>query len=109
MAGRDVVLFRISMRDLKAARSFRDKCKQPWESECSGRQKLSSSPGEQSPVSRRSVRDRFPAAARYKAYPRDAGCCLKGVPIGSIVVPFWGSYLGSYKVIPKRNYFGAYG
>ena len=22
---------------------------------------------------------------------------------------FWGSYLESYKVIPKRNYFGAYG
>ena len=31
-------------------------------------------------------------------------------PRGSIVVPFWGSYLiESYKVIPKRNYWGAYG
>ena len=30
-------------------------------------------------------------------------------PIGSIVVPFWGSYLESYKVIPKRNYYGASG
>ena len=29
--------------------------------------------------------------------------------IGSIVVPFWGSYVGSFQVIPKRNYFGAYG
>ena len=29
--------------------------------------------------------------------------------LGSIVVPFWGSYLESYKVNPKRNYFGAYG
>ena len=29
--------------------------------------------------------------------------------MGSIVVPFCGLYLGSYKVIPKRNYLGAYG
>ena len=29
--------------------------------------------------------------------------------IGSIVVPFCGSYWGSFKVIPKRNYYGAYG
>ena len=32
-----------------------------------------------------------------------------GLPIGSMVVPFCGSYLGSYQVIPKRNYLGAYG
>ena len=32
-----------------------------------------------------------------------------GLPIYSIVVPFCGSYLGSYKVIPKRNYYGACG
>ena len=31
------------------------------------------------------------------------------VPRGSIVVPFWGSYLESYKAIPKRNYYGASG
>ena len=31
------------------------------------------------------------------------------IPRGSIVVPFCGSYLESYKVIPKRNYYGAYG
>ena len=31
------------------------------------------------------------------------------IPIGPKVVPFWGSYLEFYKVIPKRNYFGAYG
>ena len=31
------------------------------------------------------------------------------IPIGSKVVPFYGSYLESYKVIPKRNYLGAYG
>ena len=31
------------------------------------------------------------------------------IPIGHKVVPFWGSYLDSYKVIPKRNYYGAYG
>ena len=27
-----------------------------------------------------------------------------GLPIGSIVAPFGGSYSESYKVIPKRNY-----
>ena len=27
------------------------------------------------------------------------------VPIDSIIVPFCGLNLGSYKVIPKRNYF----
>ena len=26
-----------------------------------------------------------------------------------MVVPFGGSYLEPYKVIPKRNYYGAYG
>ena len=31
------------------------------------------------------------------------------LPIGSLVVPFCGLYLESYKVIPKRNYLGAYG
>ena len=31
------------------------------------------------------------------------------LPIGPKVVPFWGSYLEFYMVIPKRNYFGAYG
>ena len=35
-------------------------------------------------------------------------CGLCG-PIGSLVVPYGGSYLGSYKVNPKRNYNGAYG
>ena len=30
-------------------------------------------------------------------------------PIGSKVVPFCGSYLGSYKAIPKKSYFGANG
>ena len=37
---------------------------------------------------------------------------LKGpkyLPIGSIVAPFCGSYLGSYKVIPKKEYSEAYG
>ena len=28
------------------------------------------------------------------------------LPRGPIVVPFWGSYIESYKVIPKRNYLG---
>ena len=31
------------------------------------------------------------------------------IPIGPKVVPFWGSYIEFYKVIPKRSYFGAYG
>ena len=31
------------------------------------------------------------------------------VPRGSMVVPFWGSYLESYKAVPKGNYYGAYG
>ena len=34
---------------------------------------------------------------------------LKGLPIGPEVVPFYSLYLESYKVIPKRNYLGAYG
>ena len=33
----------------------------------------------------------------------------KSLPMGSMVVPFRDSYLGSYTVIPKRNYFGAFG
>ena len=35
--------------------------------------------------------------------------CTASIPRGSIVVPFCGSYLETYKVIPKRNYYGAYG
>ena len=31
------------------------------------------------------------------------------LPLGSIVVPFGGLYLGFYTVIPKRNYHEAYG
>ena len=31
------------------------------------------------------------------------------IPRGPKVVPFWGSYIESYKVTPKRNYFGASG
>ena len=31
------------------------------------------------------------------------------VPRGPKVVPFWGSYIESYKLTPKRNYFGASG
>ena len=31
------------------------------------------------------------------------------LPIGSTVVPFCVLYLGSYRVIAKRNYYGAYG
>ena len=36
-------------------------------------------------------------------------CSIYTLPIVSIVVPFWGSYIESYRVIPKRNYYGAYG
>ena len=43
----------------------------------------------------------------------DCCCCRLAFPkhpiIGSIVVPFCGLYLVSYKVIPKRNYDGASG
>ena len=31
------------------------------------------------------------------------GLGFRGLPIGSIVVPFCGSYLGSYKVVPKKE------
>ena len=31
------------------------------------------------------------------------------LPIGPILVRFGGSYLESYKVIPKRDYYGALG
>ena len=31
------------------------------------------------------------------------------LPIGPRAVPFWGFILESYKVIPKWNYYGAYG
>ena len=34
---------------------------------------------------------------------------VHGLPIGSIGVPFGGSYIESCKVIPKRNYYGASG
>ena len=34
---------------------------------------------------------------------------FKVLPKGPIVVPSWGSDLESYKVTPKRNYYGAYG
>ena len=37
-------------------------------------------------------------------FPRNG---LLELPIGSIVAPFRGLYLGSYKVIPKRNDYGA--
>ena len=33
----------------------------------------------------------------------------RALPIGSIVVPFCGSYLGSYREIPKKNYNGDLG
>ena len=34
---------------------------------------------------------------------------ILSLPIGPIVVPFWGSCIESYKVIPKRSYYGAHG
>ena len=51
-------------------------------------------------------------ATRFRMEPlRFEGfdCSVECLPRGSIVVPFWGSYLESYKVIPKRNYYTAYG
>ena len=38
-----------------------------------------------------------------------SGKTLPTGSIGSIVVPFCGLHLGSKKIIPKRNYYGAYG
>ena len=68
------------------------------------------------------------AAAAASVYVRRKGACtlcsfqpriarssawrmlrLLPLAIGSMVVPFCGWYLGSYRVIPKRNYYGAYG
>ena len=46
---------------------------------------------------------------RSKVEPKRIRNSLGCIPIGPIVVPFWGSYIEYYKVIPKRNYFGAYG
>ena len=43
------------------------------------------------------------------AFSRGFEVFVLRLPIGPKVVPFWGSYLEFYKVIPKRNYFGAYG
>ena len=47
------------------------------------------------------------------ARPQDPGLQVAQrwyyLPIGSIVVSFWGSYLESYRVIPKRNYLEPYG
>ena len=44
--------------------------------------------------------------SRLQSEMKAKGWCL---PTGSIVVPFWGLYLGFYKVIPNRTYYGAYG
>ena len=45
--------------------------------------------------------------------PRKSGAYVSskhtGLPKGPKVVPFGGSYLEFYTVIPKRNCFGAYG
>ena len=45
-------------------------------------------------------------SAGLKALPTSS-CVL--LLRGSIVVSCWGSYLESYKVIAKKNYYGAYG
>ena len=36
-------------------------------------------------------------------------CEHRLLPMGSTVVPFGGSSIDSCKVLPKRNYYGAYG
>ena len=36
-------------------------------------------------------------------------CSIRCYSMSSIVVPFCGLHLGSHKVIPKSNYYGAYG
>ena len=38
-----------------------------------------------------------------------SGRTVLGLSKGSIVVLSCGLYLGSYRVTPKRNYYGAYG
>ena len=47
---------------------------------------------------------RMCSRVRYSAW-----VCRSILPKGPKVVPFEGSYLEFYKVIPKRNYFGAFG
>ena len=48
--------------------------------------------------------------ARQRASSNRSGIVIFTLlPMGSIVVPFCGLYLGSYKVIPKWNYYGACG
>ena len=47
--------------------------------------------------------------SRTKSALPASGLRGSGLPIGPKVVPFWGSYSEFYKVIPKRNYFRAYG
>ena len=50
------------------------------------------------------------SGTRSPFFPPDS---LQKIPkcstIGSIVVPVGGLYLESYKVLPKRSYYGAYG
>ena len=45
----------------------------------------------------------------YRYVPCQVKSSSATLPTGSIVVPFCGLYLGSYKVIPNRNYYGASG
>ena len=68
------------------------------------------------PVYAESQNHEFEAEATVSFYTKDlrvaallrVGVFL-GLPIGSKVVPLWGSYLEPYKAIPNRNYYGAYG
>ena len=83
-----------------------------WRQRERERPKEAESPGSQSTRARNwsvehSPKTPCPASARF-TWALGAGHRMSR---GSTVVPFWDSYLESYnyKVIPKRNYFGAYG
>ena len=54
------------------------------------------------------LRDQEADVGPCEALPKEEES-LVSLPIGSIVVPLWGSYSESYEVIPKRNYHRAYG
>ena len=48
-------------------------------------------------------------AHTFEANATESSCVPRALPIGSMVAPFGGSHIGSYKVIPKRNYNGTHG
>ena len=49
------------------------------------------------------------ASDRQTTTPNESYLRMLALPRGPKVVPSWGSYIESYKVTPKRNYFGPLG